>query len=146
MKYDDLAKDFIDEMHNLGQIKANRKINSTFAGERFIMQLLAMKKEDMTPGDISNEMNISTARVAAALNSLEVKGYITRAVNQIDRRKIIVKLTNKGGKYAEKIINTIVSDVAGLLGKLGPEDANELIRLTRKISSIMEEKEVKRNA
>ncbi|VEU80987.1 MarR family winged helix-turn-helix transcriptional regulator [Haploplasma axanthum] len=146
MKYDDLAKDFIDEMHNLGQMKANRKINSTFAGERFIMQLLTMKKEDITPGDISNEMNISTARVAAILNSLESKGYIRREVNQVDRRKIIVKLTDKGEKYAKKIINTIVSDVAGLLSKLGQEDATELIRLTRKISSIMEEKEVKINA
>ncbi|MCL2085183.1 MAG: MarR family winged helix-turn-helix transcriptional regulator, partial [Oscillospiraceae bacterium] len=83
-----------------------------------------------------DEMRVSSARVAAALNSLEQKGLITRQINKDDRRKILVGVTEHGKKMAEKHRQDVIGVAAKLLNLLGEHDAKEYVRITGKLAEI----------
>ncbi|MDY0278612.1 MAG: transcriptional regulator [Acholeplasma sp.] len=134
MIYNELAKDFFETMHMINQIHAQRRIANAFGGGRFILQLLYLKNEAVSPGDISSEMNISTARVATALNMLEEKKYIIRKIDKQDRRRILVELTQLGIDAAQGIVNRIIAETASLLSVIGEEDALEVNRIMKKIA------------
>jgi DNA-binding MarR family transcriptional regulator len=67
--------------------------------------LLAIQSsdKDLSQDDIVNMFFQSKATVAKALKKLEDEGYITREVNKNNRRKYILKLTEKGEEIAPKL-------------------------------------------
>ena len=54
---------------------------------QFVLTYISKHGGSVIPSEISNEMGISTARIAAALGSLESKGLITRRIDERDRRR-----------------------------------------------------------
>ncbi len=86
-------------------------------------------------------MNISSARVAAALNSLEEKELITRRINVDDRRKIIVELTPKGVEYLEERQREHFERIKSILVQLGEKDAKELVRILGRIAEVLDKRE-----
>lgn len=114
-----------------------------FRGEEAILIFLHKRKDKVTtPSQISDSLNISTARVAASLNSLETKGYITREIDQDDRRKIIIKLTKSGTKLATELMSHNLAKAADLLSKIGKKDSDELLRIFEKIKIIIKEEQI----
>lgn len=67
----------------------------------FIIQLL--KKEDISQEDLATELHIDRGTVAKALRKLEIEGIVKRTVNDDNRRKYKISLTNSGEKIAKKI-------------------------------------------
>ncbi|NLK22290.1 MAG: MarR family transcriptional regulator [Epulopiscium sp.] len=90
----------------------------------------------MLPSDISNEMNISSARVAAMLNNLENKGLITREIDKSDRRRILVELTQDGIEFTKDRNKTVVNYTVRILKLLGEHDAKELVRIVGRLSEL----------
>jgi len=86
-------------------------------------------------------LNISSARVAAALNSLEEKELITRRINVDDRRKIIVELTPKGVEYLEERQREHFERIKSILVQLGEKDAKELVRILGRIAEVLDKRE-----
>lgn len=108
-------------------------------GEKGILKTLflyeKLEKRNLTPGEIGNIQNLTSGRVATTLKSLEKKFYIERTTDNKDHRKIIVRLTEKGQKVAEKIIEKIKNDVQKLIDKLGEHDAKEYLRILTRLNS-----------
>ncbi|MCL2025138.1 MAG: MarR family transcriptional regulator [Coriobacteriia bacterium] len=92
----------------------------------------------VTPGQIGDVMNVSSARIAQTLNSIEKKGLITREIDVNDRRKVLVTLTPAGAKAAEEHLRTITELATKMLTLLGEEDAKEYVRITGKLADIFE--------
>lgn len=137
--YEQLAKEFILISNDIYKFQKN-KIKLNLRGEASI--LIYLNKNDnelnITPGDLSNKLNIKTARVAALLNNLENKNLIRRRVNENDRRKIIIDLTIQGKQKAEELKNVHLNKTSLILEKFGINDAKEVIRLTKKLKTILE--------
>ena len=93
----------------------------------------------MIPSDISKEMGISSARIAAALNSLEEKGFITRRIDTDDRRRILVDLTKCGRTEVEKHKSEVKTTTANMMKYLGEHDAKELVRIMKRLSDVTPE-------
>ena len=80
-------------------------------------------------------MAVSSARIASLLNHLEKKHLIQRYVDQHDNRQIIVLLTDLGRQEISRVRSELLPEIAAMLEKLGPEDAENYIRIQKKIWS-----------
>lgn len=137
MDYTELAKQFL---YYLGQFQSHghqRRIDETLRGEIFVLLYIFKKGDNVLPGDISNKMNISSARVAAILNNLENKGFISRQIDKSDRRRILVHLTPEGIELAEKRNKMTVNTAARTLELLGEQDAKELVRIMGRLAKLI---------
>ena len=65
-------------------------------GEMRLLGCLHAGADGRTAGELSMLLELSTARIAAMLNNLERKGAITRARDEADRRRVVVRLTAQG--------------------------------------------------
>ena len=128
-------KEFLNKFLNLvgsssSSIKNAKELSY---GEPGILQtILNYEKEEkksITSGMIGKIQKLTSGRVSTAIKKLEKKNYVYREVSIIDRRKVYVKLTDKGRKIAEKINEQLASDAKIIFKKLGDKDANEFLRL-----------------
>jgi DNA-binding MarR family transcriptional regulator len=115
--------------------KQNQSVLETIKGENLILLLLE-KNNGMQPGEICSIMSISTARIAAALNNLEEKGLVYRELDKNDRRRICVFLTDKGKTAVYEKKERTFSFYKKMFEQLGEQDANDYVRITKKIAQI----------
>lgn len=137
MDYRIISEKFLDDLYALGKQKRTKEIGNNMKGESFTLLYLALTGKPVTPGDIVNAMEISSARVAAMLNSLEKKDLISREIDPCDRRKILVQLTENGQKKADNCRECSINLVSMMMEQLGEEDTNHLIRIVGKISGFL---------
>jgi DNA-binding MarR family transcriptional regulator len=134
MDYTELAKEFMGIMLHMKMRKTQKQFSESMHGEIFVLNYIHRHEGNVIPSEISNEVGISTARVAATLNSLENKGWITRKIDVIDRRRILVDMTQEGKEQVEKHFQMIMNTTAKMLEYLGEDDAKEYIRIMRKLA------------
>lgn len=138
MIYQDLAKKFIINSHKFRRQKFQRTFDESMSGEIFAIFYILYQKEDVRPTKIAKEMEISSARVAAMLNSLEKKKLISRKRSDIDKRKINIELTKSGTDLAQKTKEDVLHQVSSMLEFLGEEDAKELVRIMSRLAKYMD--------
>lgn len=136
MDYIELATKFLQNMQLLHKSRPQKKITESMQGEIFVLHYLFHQGDDVVPGEISNIMNISSARTAAALNSLERKGFIIRDIDKNDRRRILIRLTEEGRDSAQKHQQELIQNTVKMLRLLGDDDAREYIRITGKLAEL----------
>lgn len=135
------ASELVLQIQNL--YNNHKKVfNINLKGEySLLLYLLKYHKREITPGNISDDFNISTARVAASLNSLETKGYLTREISKSDRRVIIIKLTKAGTEKAIVLKEKQISYISEILSYFKEEEINDIMRLVNKLDEVLKNKE-----
>lgn len=139
MDYEALAKVMLAKMYTLNKTRPQRNINEGMRGEAFVLQYIIHREGAVLPSEISSFMDISTARMAAALNNLERKGFITRRIDPSDRRRILVDLTEQGKLFARKKHEHMLGHTTQMLERLGEKDATEFVRILDRVADIMAE-------
>lgn len=138
MDYDSLANEYLSYMAEMNKVESivrrSRHTGDVMRGEMLILAFMRRCGETVSPGCISREAEISTARVSAALNSLEKKGLVVRTPSEYDRRMSLVSLTEEGVDYVDSKRREMREYHAGLLGSLGEKDACELVRIMGRLS------------
>lgn len=110
-----------------------------FCGEKAILVFLEQKKE-VSAGDISNFLNVSTARIAVVLKNLEKKDLIKKTTSQTDKRKTIVCLTKKGEDCCKNLRKTLIEKLNNFFLFLGEEDTKNFLCLMQKMREYRKEK------
>ncbi len=136
MDYERMALTYMETMYQMRKRHSHKQINDSMHGENFVLFFISRNDGKVIPSDISNEMGITSARVAAALNSLEAKGMIVRRIDAEDRRRILIEITESGKEQAHKQYRMIMSMVIHMLEHLGEEDSLEFIRIMKKLASM----------
>jgi len=134
MDYNALAHEYMMVLYKMRKRKNPKRINDSLHGEQFVLAFLSRHDGRVIPGDISKEMGISSARIAAALNNLESKGLISRSIDPCDRRRILVELTDAGRAQEEEHRKQILSMVVRMLEDLGEEDSVVFLRILTKLA------------
>ena len=116
-------------------------VSKATAGECFLVCYLREHEGRASPGTLAAASGRSTARIAAALNSLEAKGLVTRQTCGEDRRKVQVLLTPAGEAQADDLLEKLHSGAGTLMERLGPADAGELIRILNRLEQLQPGKE-----
>ena len=113
----------------------DNRFSSTLCGEMAVMRLLHNSRQKMTAGELSSRLDMTTSRIAAVLGSLEKKGLLERENDAVDRRRVLVSLTQAGEALCEKRKAHFKSKIALLLSMLG-DDAPEFVRLLGRVFEI----------
>ena len=131
-----LAELLVDQTEQLFRHGPHKQIGKSARGECFVLRCLARSRTPMLPSDLSRQLHASTARVAVVLNTLEKKGLISRSIDPLDRRRILVSLTDAGREYAAAVRIQLCEGMKRLLEELGEQDAREYLRITKRMLQI----------
>lgn len=132
MNYKNLANELFELLGRFANLN-KKEVNEFPKGELGILMFLYLKEDGISAGILSKMFKVSTARIAFALNNLERKNLIKREINSLDKRKVIVYITNEGKKIAFERKNLIIDRLTNILVDLGEKDSLEFIRLISKI-------------
>lgn len=115
------------------------KVDEIQRGTGFILAYLQKADREVIAGDLARELNVSTARIAALLKTMEKNGYIIRYRSSEDNRQTVVEITQKGIDYSGTIKEQILEKAELLLEKVGKEDLDEFIRISQEIKEVLDE-------
>ena len=133
MSLDVLALEFTDM-----QLKYSKEISafldraSAFGQDRILIYLYK-ENDHILVGDLTNELQMSTGRIANILKELERKGYILRIQQREDKRKYEVCLTKSGENYSRELYAEMVANQRALMEQLGETDGEQLLKLSEKV-------------
>ena len=133
MYYEALAEELLHIRANLLRVPAQQKLSNMLRGELFVLNYLHDHDTIVHPKELSENLSVSTARIASLLKHMEEKDLIVRAPDPEDSRQIIVRLTSDGESTIQRCREEVLYHLAKTLESLGPDDAEEYIRIQKKI-------------
>lgn len=102
-------------------------------GTDFLLACLVKEGRELSAGELARKLNVSTARMAKLLNTLEQKGFIKRQNSEKDGRKTLVSLTCEGmERFKEKRLY-LMALLEKMIEQIGFEELCEFIRISNKI-------------
>ena len=132
------AKAFLELLPSSHKKPLSQKTAGMMNGEKGTLLYLS-NHEDVTAGELSRALEIGSGGVANVLNALESKGLIQRTQSPLDRRKVIVSLSDEGRAVIEKHKAEALDVTALLLSRLGKEDTEQLLRIFKRLVAIGDE-------
>ncbi|MDD2980943.1 MAG: MarR family transcriptional regulator [Hespellia sp.] len=138
-------KEYIEEFaalqHSLAKLKNASVLTESVKGENFVLSYLAKAQEDVNPKEISNILNVSSARIAVILKNMEKRELILRYQDPDSHRQTLVKILPAGMEKNLLVKETFAKSVSGLIDALGEEDFKQYMDLKRRVLSYYEEKQ-----
>ena len=133
LKREDMISEVIKIFMHLNRARTFIDFQFYLKGENFLLSYLNDVGGESTPGILAEHLDVSPARVAAILRTLELKKLIIRKADVNDKRRTTVKITPKGVEWVNAAQSQITQNAISLIDSLGEEDANELFRILNKI-------------
>ncbi len=138
MDYSVITDSFIRRFGTLMKMGRPKRYGSFTRGEMCILNHLYDQDAPTQPGELRAIMEASSARVAAALRTLESKGQIERFVDEKDRRKVLVNITAQGRMLVEMRRREVQDYFMQIISQLGEDDVREGLRILGRILKIAE--------
>jgi len=136
MDMENMAAELLRFMETLPRRAPQNWLGDFSRGELFLLRYLYINDGTAWPSEMREAMQTSTARIAAALNSMETKGWVKRESDDSDHRRKLVHLTQAGTEYIEEHRKKALRNITKLLMELGQEDAAEYFRITQRMEII----------
>ena len=99
--------------------------NISFA-QFYLLSYLSASKE-MTMTDIARKMGHSTAAATGLVDRLEKLGYVERMHAADDRRKVLVRISNKGLELVASLRGALQDRVAEAMDESSSHDVNSFV-------------------
>ena len=94
----------------------------------YVIGGLALERDDIPLGQLIRELRITKQAAGQLVDTLVTRGYLERAMDKEDRRKLTVKLTERGRAAAETQAAARAKVDTDLLAKVGQEDIDRTRR------------------
>jgi DNA-binding MarR family transcriptional regulator len=118
-------------LHNLSEELGHGNVSFP---QYFLLRCLE-KQEVITMSGIASKMGHTTAAATGLVDRLEKLGYVERSHALDDRRKVMVKITEKGSGLVAGIRRDMVSKIMILLREyLTADEGTAWLRIYRKIA------------
>ena len=131
-----LARGLIACLSATADAKHCRYIEDFVHGEMRILAYLAEDGDGASPGDICENLAMTTPRISSAVASLEKKKLVIRETDERDKRRLHVYITEEGKALVDYKKNELTSALAHLFAELGEDDAREYVRIMGRIGEI----------
>ena len=135
MDYEKIAAELLQIRAEFSRIPEHQMINDFARGEFFVLNYLLAHEGIAYPKDLSREMTVSSARIAALINQTDKKGWTMRTADAEDSRQTLITMTEAGREAIMNKKREIFNMVVEMLRELGEEDAAELLRIKRRINT-----------
>jgi DNA-binding MarR family transcriptional regulator len=87
---------------------------------------LAGSPYEMTPGELSEIVLRSSGGMTQIVDRLERAGYVKRAADRSDRRKVVIALTREGLQTAQKASAAYARERKRIIKALSPDDVAQV--------------------
>jgi len=94
--------------------------------------------EDVTPGAIAREVNLTQATITTILDRLEKRGLLQRERSETDRRKIFVRLTAEGARAIHSAPVPLHESFVRGFERLRPWEQSMLVASLQRVAVLME--------
>ncbi len=89
--------------------------------------------EPLTPSQISERMLVASATMTATLDLLEDRGWVMRRPNAVDRRSVLVEVTDAGRAAADRLLPGIRVVEREVMSALTARERQQLLVLLEKV-------------
>lgn len=113
------------------------KVRDVNIGMIGALDFLYEQGEEVRSKDISEALNISSARMAILLKKLEAKGFIEKTKSSIDGRSANIIISNKGWQFVHRIKESMAQTAQQLIDEFGFDALVILIAQMEKFHGIM---------
>lgn len=97
-------------------------------------------QESLSMSEIAEKMSHSTAAATGLVDRLENLEYVQRTHALNDRRKVMVKITDKGSALVDRIRQDIVNNLSQIMTLLPVEEQRAWLSIYEKIHSYCQSK------
>ena len=109
-------------------------IRDILSGENsFLLLLLSCSSSPLTASFMAERLNITKGRITALISSLLDKEDIEITLDMKDRRKTLIRLTEKGRNRIETKIDEVNEKLEYLIRDLSIEEVNVLLNILEKV-------------
>ena len=115
-KIENLLDNFYKTYYKIEEINLNQVIKCLTTSELHIIE--AIGENEITMNELSDKLGIKMGTASVAVNKLTEKKFLERSRSNTDRRKVFVKLTQKGevalnyhGNFHSTILEKITEDI-----------------------------------
>ena len=138
MNVEEIAETLFQQLKPISSISLTEVLNEFNRGEVGVLGYLAFDKDEATAGELSEKLNVTTARIASILNSLENKEYIKRKEDNLDKRKTLVSITTKGKELANITKREIIEKIIRVVEEVGYDEIKDYVRIALKIRDVLD--------
>ena len=110
------------------------------AKELFVLDIIWFSEDGCLQSEISERLSTTKQTISAIVKKFWKLGYLSLTESETDRRNKIVRFTETGMEYTQKIIPPAASAEIDAMAELNGEDIAELVRLTTLFSEQMKAK------
>ena len=110
------------------------------AKELFVLFIIWSTPEGCLQADIAERLSATQQTISAIVKKFWKLGYLSLTESETDRRNKIVRLTETGQEYTDRIIAPPTEAEIDAMMELDDRDIAELVRLTTQFSTLMKEK------
>ncbi len=139
MSIEELAEVIFQQFKPNSSSSLAEVLNDFNRGEIGVLSYLAFNKNKVSAGELSEKLNVTTARIASILNSLENKECVERKEDNLDKRKTLVFITVKGKSLASNTKNEVIKKIIKVIEEVGYEEIKNYIKTATKIKKVLEE-------
>lgn len=107
-------------------------------GENGVLIYLGLVNNEISPSELSEKLNVSLPRIATVLTVLESKKLITKKVNENDKRKVIVAITDEGRKNVLERKEETIINLTKILENMTEEERSDYLRLSKRFIEIIQ--------
>lgn len=100
------------------------------------------KHKEPTVSDIAKEVSLSLATVTTILNRLESNGYVNRQRSEIDRRRVIVTLTERGLDVLANAPKPLQDSFQHRFSKLESWEQHHIVAALERVATMMDAEEL----
>ena len=100
---------------------------------QFFLLAYLSSEDYLTMSDIAKKMGHSTAAATGLVDRLEKLGYVERIHAAEDRRKIMVRITNKGTELVAHMRKEIATNLADIMADMDEEETETVEHARRAV-------------
>ncbi len=137
MEYLDLARRLAALNKKMLKIPAYVKMTESNRGEGVLLSYLARHCGKATPAELSGDLQVSSARIAALLNKMERKHLVKREKHLQNSRNVMVRLLPAGQERYEQQREEFFEKTMDFFHRLGEERAVLFVELQEELMNFL---------
>lgn len=139
---DNILIESADVINMFCRLQANTKPEiAVRSSEMGVLIYIKKENDNVTPINISRFFKITKPSVTAMINSLEKKGYLIKVRSDLDKRSLILRLTERGNELVDSTFSEYYKIIELLRDNMGEDRFNQLIESMKLANSILEKEQ-----
>ena len=134
--FDGLADKLMEILCENSRLAYQEDLGDFSHGELSILAYLRDERSGLCSGELAESLGMTLPRTSAAISGLAKKGLVSKATDEIDRRKTRIHITPAGITYITEKETKLREHISHILSMLGEDDAEEYVRISERIKSI----------